>query len=59
MRRFLAPVLTDHAARGVIAIETAVLIMRATGTTPGSSRSVLNEGLPDAQAANNNPNVTE
>jgi hypothetical protein len=58
MRKFLAPVLTHHAATGVIAIEIAVLIRRATGTTPGS-RSVLNERLPDAQAANNNPNVTE
>jgi hypothetical protein len=58
MRKFLAPVLTDHTAIGVIAIETVVLIIRATGTTPGS-RSVLSERLPDEWAANNSPSVTE
>jgi hypothetical protein len=58
MYRFLTPVLIDHAATGVITIETAVPMIRATGTTPGS-RSVLNDKVPDAQAANSNPNVTE
>jgi hypothetical protein len=58
MRKFLVPVLTDHTAIGVIAIETIVLIIRATGKTPGS-RSVLRERFPDERAASNSPSVTE
>jgi hypothetical protein len=57
MHKFLVPVFTDHAAIGVTAIANTVLQIRATGTTAGS-RSVLNEKLPDAQAANRSPNVT-
>jgi hypothetical protein len=55
---FFAPVLSAHTVSGVTTAETTVLTMTATGTTPGS-RSVLSEKFPDAQAANNNPNVTE
>jgi hypothetical protein len=56
--RFLAPVRTAHNAIGVIKSAASVLTIRATGTTAGSRR-VLNEKLPDAQAAKSSPNVTE
>lgn len=57
MRKFLAPVLTDQAAMGVMAMDAPVATMSATGTTPGN-RSVSNETLPDAQPAKSNPSVT-
>jgi hypothetical protein len=58
MHRLRTRVLTDQTAIGIIPIAAAVLVMRATGMTPGSL-SVLKEKRPDARAANSNPSDAE